>query len=61
MGPEPDVGQQLRQPVGRSGWKPPMHIRQVTDGGDAVPLATGCHAEEHCGSAAAGVAAGRYA
>jgi len=43
---EPDVWQQLRQPVGRSGWKPPKHIRQVAEGADPVPLATCGHAEQ---------------
>ncbi len=30
-----------------SGRTTPKHIRQVAEGIDAVPLATGCHAKEH--------------
>ncbi len=38
---KPGVGQQLREPVGRSGWKPPMHIRQGAERVDPVTPAGG--------------------
>jgi hypothetical protein len=34
---ESDLGQQLRQPFGRRGWKPPKHIRQVAERIDTIP------------------------
>jgi hypothetical protein len=44
---KPDIRQQFSQAVGRSGRKPPKNIGQVAERGDAMPVATGSHAEKH--------------
>jgi hypothetical protein len=47
VGQEPDVGQQLSQPVGRSGGEQPKNVGQVAERIKATSLATGRHAEQH--------------
>jgi hypothetical protein len=42
-----NVRQQVGQLLERSGGKSGEHIRKVVEGIDAVPLATGGHADEH--------------